>query len=166
MTITRKILIHLNTRDLNKIRPRVVVSGVILIIILSLDLHRYGAWYTGNAAYIKYHWIPVLCLPGYFVARHAAAIFVQWCVRRDLWWTLYCIGIYVWCLPFALLLANQYLFKSPVWYDPSIFRPGDRTFLLGLTILIGFPLGIILCLAILGYIYYLMLVLYNKVRQN
>lgn len=30
-----------------------------LLIMFITDIHRYGAWYTGNASYIKYpwHWI-------------------------------------------------------------------------------------------------------------
>jgi len=43
------IINFLNRINLSKLRVRAEVSGVTVIIILLLDLHRFGAWYTGNA---------------------------------------------------------------------------------------------------------------------
>lgn len=41
---------------------RAKASGILICIILFFDLHRFGAWYTGNRAHIKTHWIFVMLL--------------------------------------------------------------------------------------------------------
>ena len=149
-----KIINWLNSIDLLKIRRRVTVSGVILFLIVALDLHRFGAWYTGNSAHMKQYGLSLLCLASFPLVVYATAMFTQFCVSRKLLIILYFTRIYLYCLPISSFFALQYMLNdSNAWYNVSIFREYDQTFLYGIGFALLSPLLVIMCLAILGYLY-------------
>ncbi|PKL19583.1 MAG: hypothetical protein CVV49_00670 [Spirochaetae bacterium HGW-Spirochaetae-5] len=150
-----KIINFLNRRDLQKLKSRADVSGWLLIIILSLDIHRFGAWYTGNQAHIRPYIFPFLCLAGIPIIIFVMAGAVQYCVRRQWFTLLYLSGIYVCALPFSIFNfdALKYIFKKPLWYNASIFEPIDLNFFKGVGLLMLTSAGITAGLCILGLFY-------------
>ena len=57
---------------------RAKTSGVLVCIILFLDLHRFGAWYTGNQAHIKWYW--------YWILLIVSMPFNLFCLNKLLHW--------------------------------------------------------------------------------
>ena len=150
-----KIINFLNKRDIQKLKSRADVSGWLLIIILSLDIHRFGAWYTGNQAHVRPYILPFLCLAGIPIIIYVLAAAVQYCVRRKWFTMLYLSGIYVCSLPFSIFNfdALKYIFKTPVWYNDSIFEPINLNFFKGVGLLLLTSAGITAGLIVLGLLY-------------
>lgn len=65
---------------------RAKTSGVLICIILFLDLHRFGAWYTGNQAHIKWYWYWILLIVSMPFNLYCLKLMLHWYVkqRKDL----------------------------------------------------------------------------------
>jgi hypothetical protein len=151
-----KILNFLNRLKLPKIKQRVNVSGVILIIILLLDLHRFGAWYIGNQSYIKPYGLSLILVSGLPLFIYVLAAAVQYCVRHKCFTLLYMSRIFLFCLPLSIfnpVTIGSIFLQDSTWMDQSIFRPLDFKFFIGIAAAMGISAGICMSLWILGMIY-------------
>ncbi len=162
-----RVINYLNKLDLPKLKSRADVSGWLLIIILSLDIHRFGAWYTGNQAHIRPFVFPFLCLAGIPIIIYVLAAAVQYCVRQRKFTLLYLSGLYICSLPFSIFNFDvlKYLFKKPVWYNPSIFEPIDLNFLKGVGLLLLTSAGITAGLIALGLLYKLIFIITKRISN-
>jgi len=148
-----KLINWLNSIHLERIRQRVVVSGAILFLIIALDIHRFGAWYTGGAAHMKQYGFSLLCLATFPLILYAAAAYVQFCIIRKLYTILYLTRIYLFCMIISSMFATPFIFNdNSIWYNKDIFR-SDINLMYGIAIMCVSPLLPVVCLAILGYIY-------------
>ncbi|GEM_PF-3598055 len=150
-----KIFKYLKSINLINIKRYADVSGTLLVIILALDLHRFGAWYTGDATYLYPYALPVLLVLGAPVVLYAAAAGTQRAVAREQYTLLYLSGLFVCCLPFTLWnpFVFDKIFKAEKWYDPGILRPVDAAFIKGLIVSLIITTGIVLILWLLGQLY-------------
>jgi len=148
-----KLINWLNSIHLERIRQRVVVSGAILFLIIALDVHRFGAWYTGNQCHMKPYGFSLLCLATFPLILYAAAYYVQFCINRKLYTILYLTRIYFFCMIMSPFFAAPFLLNdNSIWYKKDLFR-SDINLLYGIAILFLSPLLPVVCLAILGYAY-------------
>lgn len=150
-----KIFKYLKSINLIKIKRYADVTGTLLVIILALDLHRYGAWYTGDATYLYLYALPVLLVLGAPVVLYAAAAGTQRAIAREQYTLLYLSGLFVCCLPFTLWnpIVFDKIFKAEKWYDPGILRPVDATFIKGVLASLIIAAVIVLILWLLGKLY-------------
>ncbi|PKL18214.1 MAG: hypothetical protein CVV49_07100 [Spirochaetae bacterium HGW-Spirochaetae-5] len=128
------IINFLNRINLSRLRPRAEVSGMIVIVIFLLDLHRFGWWYSGNQCHMKIYGLPMLAVAGMPFVIYALASAVQGIISRGWYMVLYIFRIYLFLLVPGMIndITISGVFQEPVWYSPSIFRPFDFMFLKGI----------------------------------
>ncbi len=150
-----KIIKYLNSINLTKLKRYANMSGSLLVIILALDLHRYGAWFTGDATFLYPYALPVLLVLGAPVIVYAAAAAVQKAVSSKRYTLLYLVSLYICCLPFGLWnpVTIERIFKDDKWYNPGILRPVDAAFITGILASLITAAGIVLVLWLLGMVY-------------
>lgn len=125
-----KIFIKLNKLDREKYRIKAVTAGFLIILILLLDLHRFGAWYYGYRTYIKTHWFILLLILFYPVFKYTFAGLIQYLAANKMFKTLYFIMYFIAALPFSI--CNPYvlqIFAWPgdrQWYELNIFNTGPE----------------------------------------
>lgn len=150
-----KFIKFINRINLSHLRRYAVISGILLIIILILDLHRYGAWYTGNQCFMRPYGPGLIITTGlpFFVYVIAGA--VQFALDREWFMMIYLLRIFVFCLPFGVFneYTLKYVFTKDIWYEKFIFRPVDLYFCIGIASMTGVAAGITLSLWILGQVY-------------
>ena len=122
-----KIFIRLNKLDREKYRTRAVTAGLLIIFILLLDLHRFGAWYYGYRTYIKTHWFILLLILFYPVFKYTFAGLIQYLAANKMFKTLYFIMYFITALPFSI--CNPYVLQifawgDKPWYQLSYFNSG------------------------------------------
>jgi len=132
------IINFLNSIYLPALRPRAEVSGIMVIVILLLDLHRFGAWYTGNQCHMKVYGLPMLLIAGTPFVVYIMAIAVRKIISRGWYMLLYAFRIYPFFLVPGMInkITIESLFNEPVWYFDSIFRPFDFMFFEGVAVML------------------------------
>ncbi len=150
-----KIIKYLNSINLTKLKRYANMSGSLLVIILALDLYRYGAWFTGDATFLYPYALPVLLVLGAPVIVYAAAAAVQKAVSSKRYTLLYLVSLYICCLPFALWnpVTIERIFRDDKWYNPGIVRPIDGVFIQGVIASLITAAGIVTVLWLLGTVY-------------
>ncbi len=150
-----RVIVFLNRLNTFKIKRYADVTGLLLVIILALDLHRYGAWLTGDATFLYPYAHPVLLVLGAPVVLYAAAAGVQKAVAGERYTLLYLSGLFVCSLPYTLWnpIVFDKMFKAERWYDPGILRPVDVAFIKGVIASLIAAAGIVLMLWLLGQLY-------------
>jgi hypothetical protein len=128
----------LNRINLSKLRPRAEASGMIVIVIFLLDLHRFGAWYFGNQCHLKDYGLPMLAVAGMPFVIYTMAMVVQRIISNGWFMVLYIFRIYLFLLVPGMIneITLYAVFKDPVWYSPSIFRPFDFMFFKGIAVML------------------------------
>jgi len=123
----------LNSINLGRLRLRAEVSGWMVIFILLLDIHRFGAWYTGNQCHMKGYGIAMLLVAGMPFVVYTAALTVQKIISKGWYMALYIFRIYLFFLVPGMLnpITIKTIFKEQVWYSTSVFRPVDFAFVKG-----------------------------------
>ena len=139
-----KLLFKLQKLDRNKYRKRALISGIILITILALDLHRFGAWYMESRTYVKPYWTAGMLIISYPLFKYSLSGLVQYLAAREMFGTIYFIVFYIAALPFCIM--NPYVFeifrKNINWYDTNYFSSGSD-FYIGIASIILTPLAYI-----------------------
>ncbi len=119
------LLKRLSGIDLVLYRKKGMISGLIIIFILALDLHRFGAWYYGYRTYLKPWSVPVLLIIAFPFIKYTCAMLVQYAVNMKKFdYILYVMTFFA-CLPFSV--GNPYVLPyifdfSKEWYDKGIFN--------------------------------------------
>ncbi len=132
--ILLKVLLYLHsiTADPHKhdrYYRRAKVSGGLLLVILALDLHRYGAWFTGNSGYLYPYAVPILLVISLPFQVYAAAVTLDWFVRRKHFNLLAVIIIGLTIYIMLFLMFGWGIFNTGnTWYDKSLLRQTDRKF--------------------------------------
>ena len=92
-------------------RGRAEVSACLLLFILVLDLHRYGAWYSGNRCFLRPYAVPVLIIIAMPFIIYAMAVMIRWFIKTErfnlLVFIISTLGLYVLFSPFIDGLADQ-----------------------------------------------------------
>ena len=145
----------LNRINLPKLRVRAEASGVLVIVILVLDLHRFGAWYTGNQCHVKPNAFAALFIAGLPLGIYCAGWVVQKIISKGWMMLLYMIRLYIYFLPLGLLnkFTIEHVFKDPIWYDDTVLRVADFDFFLGILTALALPAVYVFCLWIMGRVY-------------
>ena len=130
--------------DRNKYRKRALISGIILIIILILDLHRFGAWYMESRTYVKPYWLPGMLIVSYPMLKYSISGLIQYLSAKEMFKILHFAMFYISSAPFtfpvAVVYLRSFLFKDVLpWYEKDIFNPGPE-FYLGVLLVILSPL--------------------------
>lgn len=127
-----RLFIKLNKLNRQGYKIKALVSGLLLIFILLLDLHRFGAWYYGYRTYVKIYWIPVLLFVSFPLVKYALAGLIQYLAANKMFKTLHFVMFFIAALPFSF--CNPYvlqLFAWPGdrhWYEKNIISSGPEFF--------------------------------------
>ncbi len=138
------LLKKLSGVDLAEYRKRAFISGMIIILILALDLHRFGAWYYGYRTYLRPWSVPVLLITAFPFIKYACAMIVQYAVRMKKFNLMFYVMVFAASLPFSFCNphVNWNIFNwNKSWYDLSWFRSGTQL-LTGIGYMIVTTLGI------------------------
>ena len=83
----------------------------------------------------------MLFTAGMPLAVYSAAWLVQKIISKGWFMLLYLFRIYILILPLGMINSITFnsVFKDPVWYDPSIFRPADSAFVAGIALFLLLP---------------------------
>lgn len=133
------IFIKLNKLDLKAYRKKALAAGLLLILILALDLHRFGAWYDGNRSYVKTNWILICAGLSYPLVKYALAGLIQYFTTRKMFTALYILLFYATVFPISSLLTVAYFKRSMEWYEKNYFID-DKQFLIAVIAVFVFPL--------------------------
>jgi len=130
--------IKLNRLDLKTYRTKAIVSGFIIIFILLLDLHKFGAWYLGYRTYNKPYWIPFILFISFPLIKYALAGLIQFLSVNKMFKTLHFAMFFIAALPFSF--CNPYIWQmfawgGRPWYYKSMFNTGPE-FYIGLACII------------------------------
>ena len=123
------IFIKLNKLNREEYRIKAIVSGFLIIFILLLDLHRFGAWFLGYRTYIKSYWVPVMLFVGYPILKYALAGLIQFMADRKMFKTLHFVMFFIAALPFSF--CNPECWQIFAWggrpfYEKNIFHNGPE----------------------------------------
>ena len=123
------LLKRLSGVDLTEYKKRAFISGMIIILMLALDLHRFGAWYYGYRTYLRPWSIPVLLITASPFIKYASAMLVQYAVRMKKFNYIFYVMVFAVSLPFSFCNPhvhwNIFNWNKP-WYDLSWFRSGTQ----------------------------------------
>jgi hypothetical protein len=138
------LLKRLSGADLTAWRKRAFISGLIIIIILALDLHRYGAWYYGYRTYLRPWSVTVLLITAFPFIKYTLAMIIQYAVRLEKFNCIFYVMVFAASLPFSFcnpdVIWNIFNWNKP-WYDLRWFRSGTQL-LTGIGYMFATTLGI------------------------
>jgi hypothetical protein len=130
-----KLCLYLNsiTADLqkmNRYRGRAEVSAFMLVVILVLDLHRYGAWYSGNRAFLKPYAVPMLILLSMPLIIYASAVILRRFVMKGRYnlLTFCAVTVFLYCV-IMFFCWPAFLPDSKDWLSANMAFVFDMKFL-------------------------------------
>jgi len=99
------------------LKNRAITSAAILLFLFVTDLHRYGAWYFGNATYIKPYWFQFVCLLWGFIGLYLLSKIMRWLESREQYQYMQMIIVYPFMvIPYAFLHNSfNFEFYGAVW---------------------------------------------------
>ncbi len=148
-----KLFIKLQKLDRNKYRKRALISGTILITILALDLHRFGAWYMESRTYVKPYWIPGILIVSYPMFKYSLSGLIQYLASRQMFRALYFLMFFIAALPFSFCNPQTlriFAWGGRPWYEKDIFSSGAE-FYIGLAWIIPTVLIFMVISLAVGY---------------
>jgi hypothetical protein len=119
--------IKLNKLDLEEYKIRAYVSGFLIIFILLLDLHRFGAWFLGYRTYIKSYWVLVMLVVSYPLVKYALAGLIQYMTDNKMFKALHFAMFFIAALPFSFcnpLTWTIFAWGGRPWYEVNYFSTG------------------------------------------
>jgi hypothetical protein len=114
---------------MNRYRGRAEVSAFMTVFILALDLHRYGAWYRGNASFLRPYAIPVLLIVSSPFIIYVLASLLRWfvCTGRYNMLAFCAVTVFLYCAimmfwwPALLPARYDWLTMNLPWYLDTEF---------------------------------------------
>ena len=147
-----KIIIKLSKIKLSLMVRQARVSGIMIILVILLDLHKFGAWYTGNETkYRQPYGLSLILVGGVPFIIYCSAAIVQIAVKLKLYSVLYLSPVFFFTLPFTLCRedsSRRILKYSAVnWIDQGRdtfywMMPVDSQFFIGVFIAVAKSIGI------------------------
>ena len=126
------IFIKLNKLDLKAYRKKAIVSGLLLILILALDLHRFGAWYEGHRSYVKTNWIFICAALSYPLVKYALAGLIQYLAANKMFKTLHFAMFFIVALPFSFwnpYVLQMFAWGGRPWYELNYLSSGPEFYM-------------------------------------
>lgn len=126
------IFIKLNQLDREEYRIKALVSGFLIIFILLLDFHRFGAWFLGYRTYIKSYWVPVTLFAGYPVLKYALAGLIQYLAANKMFKTLHFAMFFIAALPFSFwnpYVLQMFTWGGRPWYELNYLSSGPEFYM-------------------------------------